>query len=423
LRVFHIRDGSFFRTPYSPARPIISGMPTNVLIAGGGPAALEAALRLHRLAGDSVSTTLLAPDTDFTYRPLSVLAPFAAGRAWSYPLARIAGDAGFTHVRGTLARVDAVERVVETTDDQRIAYDVLLIATGAVPARPYAGATMFTGSAADAEMLHGLVQDVEGGYTRSIAFVAPSEVTWPLPLYELALMLAERAFEMGVDVELHLVTPEAAPLGLFGPEAAREVESLLKTAGIVLHTSARVETVEAGHVRFGAGGHELTVQRVVTLPRLDGPAIAGLPADAQGFLVTDALGRVIGVPGVFAAGDITAFPIKQGGLACQQADAAATQIASDAGAGVSPEPFRPVLRGMLLTERWARFLRRDAAGSGEHADVAGRALWWPPTKIAGRELAGYLETLDEELGRVRGRPVETGLPGDARAVEVLSLHS
>jgi len=128
------------------------------------------------------------------------------------------------------------------------------------------------------------------------------------------------------------------------------------------------------------------------------------------------------VPGVFAAGDITAFPIKQGGLACQQADAAAMQIAADAGADVQPEPFKPVLRGMLLTERWARFLRRDAAGHGEQTDVAGRALWWPPTKIAGRELAGYLETLDEEFGRVRGLPVETGLPGDARAVEVLSLH-
>jgi sulfide:quinone oxidoreductase len=397
-------------------------MPSNVLIAGGGPAALEAALRLHRLAGESVTTTVLAPETDFTYRPLSVLEPFAAGRAWSYPLARIAGDAGFTLVRGKLARVDAAERAVETTEGERIGYDMLLIATGAVPARPYAGATVFTGSAADAETLHGLVQDVEGGYTRSIAFVAPPGSTWPLPLYELALMLAERAFEMGIDVELHLVTPEAAPLGLFGAEAASEVESLLKTAGIVLHASAQVAQVEAGRVRLDAAGRDLTVQRVVTLPRLDGPAIAGLPADAHGFLVTDAYGRVAGVPGVFAAGDITAFPVKQGGLACQQADAAATRIAADAGAAVEPEPFKPVLRGMLLTERWTRFLRRDAAGHGDHADVAGRALWWPPTKIAGRELAGYLETLDEELGRVRGLPVETGLPGDARAVEVLSLH-
>jgi sulfide:quinone oxidoreductase len=398
----------------------MTGMPTNVLIVGGGPAALEAALRLHRLAGDRVTTTVLAPETDFTYRPLSVLAPFAAGAVTSYPLARIAADAGFTHRTGKLARVDAAGHAVETTDGERVAYDVLLIATGAVPARPYAGATVFTGSAADAETLHGLVQDVEGGYTHSIAFVVPADGTWPLPLYEMALMLAERAFEMGVDIDLHFVTPEASPLAVFGPEAAAEVDSLLKTAGIKLHTSARVEEVQAGRVQMGKD--ELVVERVVTLPRLDGPAITGLPSDARGFLVTDLHGRVTGVPDVYAAGDITAFPVKQGGLACQQADAAAAQIAADAGADVEAEAFKPVLRGMLLTERWTRFLRRDAAGHGDHADVAGRALWWPPTKIAGRELAGYLETLDEQLGRVRGLPVEVGVGANARSIEVLSLH-
>jgi sulfide:quinone oxidoreductase len=398
----------------------MTGMPTNVLIVGGGPAALEAALRLHRLAGDRVTTTVMAPETDFTYRPLSVLAPFAAGAVTSYPLARIAADAGFTHRTGKLARVDAAGHAVETTDGERVAYDVLLIATGAVPARPYAGATVFTGSAADAETLHGLVQDVEGGYTHSIAFVVPADGTWPLPLYEMALMLAERAFEMGVDIDLHFVTPEASPLAVFGPEAAAEVDSLLKTAGIKLHTSARVEEVQAGRVQMGKD--ELVVERVVTLPRLDGPAITGLPSDARGFLVTDLHGRVTGVPDVYAAGDITAFPVKQGGLACQQADAAAAQIAADTGADVEAEPFKPVLRGMLLTERWTRFLRRDAAGHGDHADVAGRALWWPPTKIAGRELAGYLETLDEQLGRVRGLPVEVGVGANARSIEVLSLH-
>ena len=81
--------------------------------------------------------------------------------------------------------------------------------------------TTFTGSHADAEALHGLVQDVEGGYTTRVAFVVPADVAWPLPLYELALMLAERAFEMNIDVELHFVTPETAPLRAFGPAASR----------------------------------------------------------------------------------------------------------------------------------------------------------------------------------------------------------
>src|SRR5919202_5856581 len=112
-------------------------MPTNVLIAGGGPAALEAALRLHRVAAGLVTTTLLAPEGDFVYRPLSVLDPFAAGGATAYPLARIAADAGAAHKPGTLARVDAAAHLAITRDGEQVPYDVLLVAAGATPVRPF----------------------------------------------------------------------------------------------------------------------------------------------------------------------------------------------------------------------------------------------------------------------------------------------
>ena len=396
-------------------------MPTNVLIAGGGPAALEASLALHRLAGDRVAMTLLAPETAFVYRPLSVLSPFAAGGAIEYPLARVAVDAGFTHVRGMLKRVDAAGHAVETVDGEPLPYDTLLVAAGAHAVAPFAGATVFTGAPADQEHMHGIVQDVEGGYLHSLAFVVPTGSTWSLPLYELALMLAERAYSMVAKLDLHFVTPEATPLGLFGPEAAHEVAGLLEKAGIAVHTGVRAVLVAPDRLRLAPGNKTLDVQRIVTLPRLVGPSIAGLPADAEGFVVTDDHARVLGVPDVYAAGDVTAFPIKQGGIACQQADAAAEDIAVRAGAPGEPEPFRPVLRGMLLTERWARFLRRDAAR--DETVVAGRALWWPPTKIAGRELAGYLEGLDEEAGRPSGLPVNIDI-GDAGTdpIDVLSLH-
>jgi sulfide:quinone oxidoreductase len=396
-------------------------MPTNVLIAGGGPAALEAALALNRLAGDRVATTLLAPELNLTYRPLSVLSPFAAGSAPTYPLKRIATDAGFRHLRGRLARVDAPAHEVVTTEGERIAYDMLLIASGARPVEPFKTATMFTGSLTDQERLHGIVQDVEEGYLKRLAFVVPPGSTWSLPLYELALMLAERAYEMCAALELHVVTPESAPLALFGAKASAEVAKLLQEAGVTVHTGTDAELVTRGRLRLSATGEQIDVDRLVTLPRLEGPALAGLPANAEGFLSTDDHARVLGVADVYAAGDVTAFAIKQGGIACQQADAAAADIARRAGAPVEAEPFKPVLRGVLLTERWARFLRHDPGA--ERDDVAGRALWWPPTKIAGRELAGYLEGLDEEGGREAGLPVnvDIGDEGD-RSVEVLHLH-
>jgi sulfide:quinone oxidoreductase len=395
-------------------------MPTNVLIAGGGPAALEAALALHRLAGERVVTTLLAPDREFNYRPLSVLEPFAAGGAIDYPIARFAADARFTHRLGSLASVDTAAHMVLTTDGEQLAYDVLVVAAGAVPVPPAKGQTAFDGSLTAAKALHGLVQDIEGGYTQRVTFVVPPGGAWPLPLYELALMLAERAFEMGVNPELHFVTLEDSPLALFGPEASREVAALLSSAGIVMHLSSRTDRLEHGHLHLAPGGEELTVQRVVTLPRLKGPAIDGLPADGDGFLMTDRHGLVVGVEDVYAAGDVTAFPVKQGGLACQQADAAAEHIAARSGAELEPTPFSPVLRGMLLTERWSRFLRRDV--EADESAVAGRALWWPPAKIAGRELAGYLQSLDEDLGRVQGLAVQARVVADTNAIEVLSLR-
>jgi sulfide:quinone oxidoreductase len=398
-------------------------MPTNVLIAGGGPAALEAALALHRLAGDRVATTLLAPESNLTYRPLSVLAPFAAGSAPTYPIERMAADAHFTHYRGRLARVDAAEHAVVTIAGEHLPYDVLLIASGAHPVDPFTGATTFTGSLTDQERLHGIVQDVEEGYLRRVAFVVPPGSTWPLPLYELALMLAERAYQMCAALELHFVTPEAAPLAIFGADASRELAVLLAEAGIVLHAATEANVLAPGRIALGAGGDLLEIDRLVTLPRLEGPRLPGLPSNPEGFLVIDGHARVQGVPDVYAAGDVTAFPIKQGGIACQQADAAAADIARRAGAPVEAKPFTTVLRGMLLTERWARFLRHDAADAPEEADVAGRALWWPPTKIAGRELAGYLEGLDEEAGRDLGLPVnvDVGTHG-TDAIEVLGLR-
>jgi sulfide:quinone oxidoreductase len=177
---------------------------------------------------------------------------------------------------------------------------------------------------------------------------------------------------MGMKPELHFVTPEREPLEVFQVR----VRDLLDLGGITLHTST---TWRPGL---------LDVERVVTLPVLEGPAIQGLPSDEHGFLVTDPHGRV--VPGVFAAGDVTNFEIKQGGLACQMADAAAEQIAADAGAPVLPQPFKPELQGLLLTDHWARYLRPGGGGPV----LATRGLRWPPAKIAGRELARYLKTLE-----------------------------
>jgi sulfide:quinone oxidoreductase len=146
--------------------------------------------------------------------------------------------------------------------------------------------------------------------------------------------------------------------------------------------------------------------------------LPGLPSDPDGFVPVDAHGRVPGVGDVYAAGDVTTWPIKQGGLAAQQADAAAEAIAAEAGADVTPQPFRPVLRGVLLTGRGRRWIRRDLGGAEGEGETQRHALWWPPTKVAGRYLAPYLAALEEEEFREPNRPagqlVEFTMEGHGR---------
>ncbi len=98
-----------------------------------------------------------------------------------------------------------------------------------------------------------------------------------------------------------------------------------------------------------------------------------------------------GLADVYAAGDITDFPVKQGGLATQQADAVAEAIAARAGADVTPRPFEPVLRGLVLTGETPRYLRAELKrGLGGRSAVDDEPLWWPAGKIAGLYLGPYL---------------------------------
>jgi sulfide:quinone oxidoreductase len=365
----------------------MSDSPTcKVLIVGAGSAALEAAFRLQHVGEKRVDTTILAPDDEFATHAMAVLIPFAAGDVPHEPVAAMARQAGARLRRGRLASVDAQAHQVTTTDGEVLGYDALLIAVGAVQRVPPRHVLAF-GAPGTEERMHGLVQDLEAGFVRRIAFVVPAGATWPVPLYELALMTADRAYEMGMDPELTLATWERTPLELFGDQPSAAVTARLAERGIAVITAVEAQVPVGGVVELRPGGERLDVDRVVTLPILAGPAVEGLPHDRDGFLVVDRYGRVHGVPDVYAAGDVTHHPIKQGGLACQQADAAAEAIAAQAGAPVEPEPYAAILQGVLLTQRAATYLRSEAnAGSV----VPPETVWWPPTKIAGRELCRHL---------------------------------
>jgi sulfide:quinone oxidoreductase len=327
----------------------------------------------------------------FSNHALDVLLPFAAPHARRQDLAALASAAGAELHRGRVASVDVDEHHVITDAGETVAYDALLLAIGAVPRAPMPFSLCFR-SEESQERMHGLIQDVEAGYVRSIAFVMPLGATWPVALYELALMTAERAFDQCQTCELTVLTGEQAPLAVFGAATARALRDRLQAAGIALRTSVDVEVPARRQVVIDRGAQRLLVDRVITVPVLDGPAVAGVGHDGNGFLVIDRHGRVEGAKDVYAAGDVTSGPIKHGSLACRQADAAAEAIAAQAGVALAPAPISPVLEGVLLTERDALLMRREADGAGIAPEILRRgAPGWPPTKISGRELALQLD--------------------------------
>jgi sulfide:quinone oxidoreductase len=367
---------------------------TNVLIAGGGVAGLECLIALRELAGDAPEIALLSPEHEFAYRPMSVLEPFSFAAAHRYPLAEIAADHEAQLLHGSLSWVDASNRMALTADDEPLSYDALFLALGATRYRRYEHALTVDDRDIDTA-LHGLIQDIEGGYTRKIAFVMPPRMGWPLPLYELALLSAQRAREMCVDVELTIVTPEDAPLAIFGDAASAGVSKLLTEAGITVLHSSYAAVPDSNHVRLTPGPRELDVGRIVTLPLRMGPPVRGLPLAAHGFIPVTPTAAVRGIEGVYAAGDATDFPVKHGGIAAQQADAAATSIAAALGFPVALERFNPVIRGMLLTGHAPLYLTAHLVGGrGFTSTLSATCPWTPQAKIAAKHLGGYLERLD-----------------------------
>jgi sulfide:quinone oxidoreductase len=226
---------------------------------------------------------------------------------------------------------------------------------------------------------------------QTVAFVVPPGVSWALPLYELALLSRRRAEELGLaDLALVIVTPEAAPLIVFGQVASDAVAQLLSARDIDLRTGTLTREDPTEELILVPGDEHLEASAVIALPLIDGPRIPGLPADENGFIPIDDHARVKGADDVYAAGDGTNFPIKQGGVGTQQADAAAEEIAARAGADVDPEPFRPILRGKLLTGDESLNLRSEPAGGGGEGVASLDYLWWPPHKVGGRYLAAWL---------------------------------
>jgi sulfide:quinone oxidoreductase len=366
-------------------------MSPDVVIAGGGIGALESLLALQALARDRVRISVLTAARHLTYRALSVAEPFGGDPTPRYDWEQIAHDRGVSWIPDLLEEVRPAAREVVTRYGTPLRYDALLLALGARPGSGTPGALPFSGPR-DVAAVRDALEALEPGRRHVIAFIAPAGVAWTLPLYELALQTAAHGRARGLELDVQVVTRERDPLGVFGAKASAEVARRLDAAGIRLRTGTFAQEYDEGKLWLELEG-PLEVDLAIALPSLHGPAVPGVPSVDDGFAPVDPYGRVRGVEGVWAVGDMTSRPLRQGGLTAQQADVAAADIAVEvAGADVEVKPYKPHLRGLLLTGEDPLFLeRRPSAPSTSQA--SDEFLWWPRHKVVGRYLGPYLASL------------------------------
>lgn len=381
-----------------------------VLIIGGGVAGVESLLALDDLAGERAELTMVAPEPDFVYKPLLVEEPFGLGPPEQYALEPLAEEHDAEFVLRALAAVAPDEHQIRLDDRSTLPYDFLVVCVGGRYEPAFSGAITFPSEEGPLR-IDPILDEAKSDGGR-IAFVVPPDITWSLPIYEIALMTDRRARERGDEFDLTLVTPEATPLASFGQAASAAVAEMFEGRGIDLVCGARAHE-EGGRMILTPGDRTLEADEVIALPVMRGPRIEGLPADSDGFLPVDQHSRVRGVDDVYAAGDGTNFPIKQGGLATQQADAAAADIAHRLGTAGTPAPFHPVLRGQLLTGDVSLQMRSAVTGGAGEGVASLDRLWWPPQKISGRYLAPMLYHSEQ---RTEGEPpvepldVEVSMP-------------
>lgn len=340
--------------------------------------------------------TLISPDPTFHYRATATVEAFDDVAPLEYDLRRIAGDLDAGYDQTSLVEVESGHRRVRLATGSKRGYDALILAIGAHAVESIPGALTFRDQR-DGPLLRGLLTELDTGRIERLALVVPSGSAWPLPLYELALLCAARAERQNVDVEIALISPEEAPLEIFGTEASRLVASALAERGVRFEGGSAVAGVnQDGTIALQFDG-TLQADRVVTAPELRARRIPGVPASWWGFVRTDALGRVEGLCDVYAAGDMTTFPIKQGGLAAQQADRIAHTIAASLGVTVDEPPITQVLRARLLGGPRPLLL---CAELDRHGQPTGATIECAETldlagspKVFGHYLTPYLQTL------------------------------